>query len=243
MGKRGRKRKHYFGPEEEDAVIRYLESKDQDERNEIYNTWLRSVFIKMAESIIRTYKLQREGYTHEEILDDTLSHLHWKMDKFDSTKNSKAYSYFSTICKNHLLSLKIKEDKLNKKSVSFEGMYMDFDENEDFSYTLPENEYSNEELIDDICTEIQAELDSEGVTKKKMNENERKLGMALIQILGNREDIFGDMDGGSKYDKNRILETIRNYTNLSTKDIRICMKRYKKLYGILKATKINQGYI
>jgi hypothetical protein len=243
MGKRGRKRKHYFGPEEEDAVVRYLESTDQEERNLIYNNWLRDVFIKMAESILRTFKLQREGYTHEETLDDTLSHLHWKMGKFDVTKETKAYSYFSTICKNYLMGLKIKEDKLNKKSVSFDNMYAEFDEDDKFSYTLPENEYSNEELIDDICTEIQNELDSEGVTKKKMNENERRLGMALIEILGNREDIFGDMDGGSKYDKNRILETIRNYTNLSTKDIRICMKRYKKLYAILKTDKINQGYL
>jgi hypothetical protein len=243
MGKRGRKRKHYFGPEEEDAVIRYLESTNQEERNEIYNTWLRAVFIKMVESIIRTFKLQRDGHTHEEILVDALSHLHWKMDKFDPSENKKAYSYFSTICKNHLLGLKIKEDKLNKKSLSFEDMYSSFDENEDLSYTLPDNEYSNENLIDDICDEIQTELESEGVTKKKMNDNERKLGMALIEILGNREDIFGDMEGGSKYDKNRILETIRNYTGLSTKDIRISMKRYKKLYGLLKATKIKDGYI
>jgi hypothetical protein len=30
------------------------------------------------------------------------------------------------------------------------------------------------------------------------------------------------------------LETMRNYTNLSTKDIRIAMKRYKQLYDLLK---------
>ena len=42
------------------------------------------------------------------------------------------------------------------------------------------------------------------------------------------------MNGGSKYNKNSVLETIRNYTNLSTKDIRLAMKRYKSLYQLLK---------
>ena len=42
------------------------------------------------------------------------------------------------------------------------------------------------------------------------------------------------MNGGSKYNKNSVLETMRNYTNLSTKDIRIAMKRYKELYELLK---------
>jgi hypothetical protein len=243
MAKRGRKRKHYFGPEEEDAVIKYLESNDQEDRNEIYNIWLKDVFIKMVESIIRTYNLQRDGYTHEELMVDTLSHLISKMDRFDVNRHKKAYSYFSAICKNHLLGLKIKEDKLNKKSLSFDDTYPTFEDDENFTYTLPENEYTNEDLLKDICKEIESELLVEGKGKKKMNDNEKKLGLALIEILGNWEEIFGDMEGGSKYDKNRILATIRNYTGLSTKDIRIAMKRYKKLYGILKMGKIRDGYI
>jgi hypothetical protein len=42
------------------------------------------------------------------------------------------------------------------------------------------------------------------------------------------------MEGGSKYNKNSVLETMRNYTNLSTKDIRLSMKRFKDLYEVLK---------
>ena len=71
-------------------------------------------------------------------------------------------------------------------------------------------------------------------TKKKLNENEKKVGYALIEILENWETAFESMNGGSKYNKNSVLETMRNYTNLSTKDIRIAMKRYKELYELLK---------
>jgi hypothetical protein len=243
MAKRGRKKEYYFGPEEEAAVIRYLECEDSEERNEIYNKYLKDVFIKMAESIIRTFKLQRERVSHDELMVETLSHLVSKMDKFNPERNKKAYSYFSRICKNYLLGLKMKQHRVSKKKVSFDENYSSFEEDDTYSYTLPENEYGTEDLLKDIVKEIQLELDNEGVTKKKMNENERKLGLALIEVLGNWHGVFGDMDGGSKYDKNRILATIRDYTGISTKDIRMAMKRYKKLYTILKSSKIRDGFI
>jgi hypothetical protein len=71
-------------------------------------------------------------------------------------------------------------------------------------------------------------------TKKKLNDNERKVGEALIEILEHWETAFESMNGGSKYNKNSVLETMRNYTNLSTKDIRLAMKRFKELYELLK---------
>ena len=53
-------------------------------------------------------------------------------------------------------------------------------------------------------------------------------------MLENWETAFQSLDGGSKYNKNSVLETMRNYTNLSTKDIRLAMKRFKRIYDVLK---------
>jgi hypothetical protein len=72
--------------------------------------------------------------------------------------------------------------------------------------------------------------DSNLPPKKKLNDNERKVGYALVDILENWETAFESMDGGAKYNKNSVLETMRNYTNLSTKDIRLSMKRFKDMY-------------
>lgn len=243
MAKRGRKRKYYFGPEQEDAVVRYLECEDHEVRNKIYNDWLRSVFIKMIESLIRKEQLLPDGYTHEEVLTDTLSHLINKMDRFNPDVNKKAYSYYTVICRHHLLGFKIKEDKNRKRNLPFDEVYPSFEEEAEYCYELPDTDYTKDDLIVDICDEIKVELENEGVTKKKMNDNERKLGFALIEILGNWEDIFTNLEGGSKYNKNSILATIRDYTGLSTKDIRISMKRYKKLYKLLKLSKIRSGHL
>ena len=89
--KRGRKRKNdmYFGPEEEEAVINFLESTNEIERNLIFNEWLKEPLDKMIESIIRRYKLYRKGETFEELHSDTVSFLMTKVHKFESGRGNK----------------------------------------------------------------------------------------------------------------------------------------------------------
>lgn len=57
MAKRGRKpsnkRKGYFYEDEEQAILDYIASDNADEKNKIYNTYLRPAFDKMIPSIIR----------------------------------------------------------------------------------------------------------------------------------------------------------------------------------------------
>jgi hypothetical protein len=235
--KKGRKKKdeNYFGPNEEEAVIKFLESTDEEERNQIFNKWLAEPLNKMIESIIRRYKLYRKGETFEDLHKDTFSFLMTKVHKFESGRNKKAYSYFGTISKNYILGLLIKDDKYIKQTSSYEDIYLDLEEREDLTYVLDSEVPSIDDFIIIIIDGVKKELaDNNQQNKKKLNDNEKKVGYALIEILENWETSFNTMDGGLKYNKNSILETMRNYTNLNTKDIRLAMKRYKDLYLLLK---------
>ena len=225
----------YFGPEEEEAVIKYLESEDESERNLIFNEWLKAPLDKMVEAIIRRYRLYRKCETFEGLHSDTISFLMTKVHKFEPGRGKKAYSYFGTIAKNYILGLLIKDEKYMKQTSSYEDITDDIDEKEDLTYVIDSEKFSMDEFIEKLTFGIKDELNDENhICKKKINENERKVGYALIEILENWETAFQSMSGGSKYNKNSVLETMRNYTNLSTKDIRIAMKRYKELYEILK---------
>ena len=189
----------------------------------------------MIEAIIRKYKLYRKGETFEELHSDTASFLMTKVHKFDVLKGKKAYSYFGTIAKNYCLGLLIKDDKHQKITSSYEDVSENLDDNHDLSYVIDSEHFSMDDFIKRLSDGIKAELDDETLpTKKKLNENERKVGLALLEILSNWEVVFDSMQGGTKYNKVAILETMRNFTNLSTKDIRIAMKRYKELYDLLK---------
>jgi hypothetical protein len=243
--KRGRKRIKglYFGPEEEEAVVRFLNEEDPIKRDEIYNKHLRAAFNTMIESIIRRYKLYRKTYTFENLHGDTLSYLMLKADKFKPEKGKRAYSYYGTICKNYILGLLIKDEKNMRQTLEFTSSINKVHEKDEFIYHLSDTDYMLSDLIDTMCDEIKSELNGEDEGKKKLTENERKVGEALISILGNWETLFESLSGGSKFNKNSILSTIREYTGLVTKDIRIAMRRYKTIYELTKADKIDKGFL
>ncbi len=239
--KRGRKRTTnlYFGPEEEDAVIRFLANPSEEERNKIFNEYLRAPLNKMIESIIRRYKLYRKDYCYEDIHADTLSFLATKMEKFQPSKNKKAYSYFGTICKNYLLGQLLKADKRMKSDLSYEDVYKTVETMEDYIYHIEDPEKTSlDEFILEISVNIKAEMEH-----IKISENEKRIGDALITILENWETIFEQIESGNKYNKNLILSYIREISGLSTKDIRVSMRRYKKIYIALKGFKVDRGLL
>jgi hypothetical protein len=90
--KRGRKttNTNYFDVVEENAVRLYLSATTFEEKNQIYNEYLRGPLDKMISSIIRRYKLYRKDMNFIEIHTDTHSFLMTKVDKFKPAKEKKA---------------------------------------------------------------------------------------------------------------------------------------------------------
>lgn len=204
-------------------------------RDLIFAEWLNEPIAKMIEAIIRRYKLYRKGFTFEELHVDAFSFLMTKVHKFEPVRNKKAYSYFGTIAKNYILGLLIKDEKYMKQNASYEDMSSSIEEREDLTYVIDNDGFMMDDFIKQLSNGIKDELNDENqAPKKKLNDNERKVGLALIEILEDWERIFKDMNGGSKYNKNSVLETMRDYTGLSTKDIRLAMKRFKDMYELLK---------
>lgn len=225
---RKRTQKIYFGEDQEQAVIRYLESESEDERNKIFNEYLREPLIIMVESIIRRYKLYRKDMEFEEIHNDTMSFLITKINKFDHTKNHKAYSYFGTICKNYLMGAIQKDTKEQNRSVSYDDISSDIEDRTDLSYTIDEYVIDYRDIIIKLTITLEEFID-----KESLSDNEQKLGYALLEIFNNFDKIF-QVGDGNKFNKNLILLSLREMTSLSTKEIRISLKRFKKLYdGIL----------
>jgi len=225
---RKRTQKVYFGEDQEKAVVRYLESTDETERNKIFNEFLREPLIIMVESIIRRYKLYRKDFEFQDLHTDTMSFLITKINKFDHTKNHKAYSYFGTICKNYLMGAIQKDNKDNNRSVSYEDISEDIESRADLSYVIDDYHVDYGDVITTLSTRLEEFIETENLT-----DNETKLGYALLEIFSNFDKIF-QIGDGNKFNKNLILLSLREMTSLSTKEIRISLKKYKLLYdGIL----------
>lgn len=226
LKKKGRKptQTNYFDVREEMAVIRFLETDSVEERNKIYNEFLRKPLDKMISSIIRRYKLYRKDMDFEEIHIDTHSFLMTKIDKFKPSKEKKAYSYFGTICKNYLMGQIIKDQKDTNRKISYEDISTNLENNEEFSYYIENDGLDSEKVIHHFLIKLEIFIKSEN-----LNENEIKLGQALYDLFDNYENIFVGNDN-NKFNKNIILLSLREMTNLSTKEIRGSMKKYKNMY-------------
>jgi predicted SprT family Zn-dependent metalloprotease len=224
--KRGRKTVNinYFDVREETAVRNFLLAETSEEKNKIYNEFLRGPLDKMISSIIRRYKLYRKDMDFTEIHCDTHSFLMTKVDKFKPSKEKKAYSYFGTICKNYLMGQIIKDQKETNRKVSYEDMSESIEERPDMMYRIDDDIVDTSIIITEYLKELKDFIEGEN-----LNDNERKLGYALIDLFDNYESIFSGADN-NKFNKNVILLSLREMTNLSTKEIRSSMKRFKKLY-------------
>jgi len=228
--KRGRKvvNLNYFDVREEEAVRKFLIAETSYEKNKIYNEFLRGPLDKMISSIIRRYKLYRKDMNFVEIHTDTHSFLMTKVDKFKPAKEKKAYSYFGTICKNYLMGQITKDQKETNRKISYEDISSSLEERPDMSYRIDDDVIETDVIINEYLKELKEFIDNEN-----LNDNEKKLGYALIDLFDNYESIFSGADN-NKFNKNVILLSLREMTNLSTKEIRSSIKRFKKLYTVIQ---------
>lgn len=235
--KRGRKPnpnkpKMYFSDKEEEAFKEFITCENEEKRNKIFNNILYPAFTKMVESIIRKYTLFKPGEEFEDTFNDVMSHLISKIEKFDPSKNTKAYSYCGTICKHYALHERQKAQNRLKDSVSYEMLYNE--NNPDLRIT--ENEgFNNFNLQSHIISKTIKELEEMLTipTKYNLNENDVKVGVALVDILKNWDDIFSELTS-KKYNKNQIELFIKEYTSLDTKQIRISKKKFSNTYFKIK---------
>jgi hypothetical protein len=231
LKKRGRKavKENYFDVREEEAVRKFLTAESSYEKNKIYNQFLRLPLDKMISSIIRRYKLYRKDMDFNEIHTDTHSFLMTKVDKFKPDKNKKAYSYFGTICKNYLMGQIIKDQKETNRKISYEDISSSLEERPDLTYRIDDDVVETDYVINKYLHELKEYIETE-----PLNDNEKKLGYALIDLFDNYETIFSGADN-NKFNKNVILLSLREMTNLSTKEIRSSIKRFKKLYLVIQS--------
>lgn len=224
--KKGRKAKqtNYFDVREETAVVNYLSAVSFEEKNKIYNEFLQKPLDKMISSIIRRYKLYRKDVDFEELHTDTHSFLMTKIDKFKPSKEKKAYSYFGTICKNYLMGQILKDQKEINRKISYEDISSDLENDSNFSYYIDNDVVDSENIIDEYLKELEKILQ-----EKNLNENELKLGQALYELFENYDKIFLG-NNNNKFNKNVVLLSLREMTNLNTKEIRSSLKKFKFVY-------------
>ena len=117
-----KKRRGYFFEENEKAIIAYNEEKDYILRDRVYTQHIHKPFMKLAENIIHTFKFYCFDDPYEDVQAEVVAYLIEKIDKYDPTKGSKAYSYFSIVAKNYLIYNNNENYKKKKQRTSVDAI-------------------------------------------------------------------------------------------------------------------------
>ena len=212
-----KKRKVYFGQEVQDAIVEYNSSTSDEERNRIYGIRIHAAFDKLAENIINTFKFTYFDYGFEDIKHETVAFMVMNIHKYDHTKGSKAFSYFSVVAKNYLI---LHNNNNYKKFKTHDKMEV-----------LDRHRGTDTQGESDVVTltnEIIEYFDSNMNTIFKKNRDLR-IGYAIIDLMKARDDI-------ENFNKKAIYILIREMTDVETAHItsvvNVLKKHYKKLLNV-----------
>ena len=240
----------YFAEREEQAVIDYINSDSQEEKNQIYNEILIEPFRKMIQSILRRYPIHIGNYSMDEVESDALKHLIEHMVKYNPNKitksgqKTKAYSYCQTIIRNYYKDHSKKSYNEKKINLSYDDYVDEIENNDEYIYEMELNEQQQlEQLINTVIKKIEDRIDNDENIKK----NEIIVGDAIVNVLKNWHVLFMEDSPDGKYNKritnkfakNKILFFLKEQTGLSTKEIRLAIKPFKEIYFLEKTEYFN----
>jgi len=209
-----KKRKVYFGQEVQNAVIDYNSSTDDNERNKIYQTRIHAAFDKLAENIINTFKFTYFDMPFQDVKHEVVAFMVMNIHKYDHTKGSKAFSYFSVVAKNYLI---LHNNNNYKKLKSHSGVEV-LDREKNFG---PDDTSDLKQLTNEIVNYFESNLPT--IFKKQ-----RDLNVAY-SIL----DLMKQIDEIENFNKKSLYILIREMTDVNTSHItsvvNVLKKHYKKI--------------
>jgi hypothetical protein len=241
----------YFAEREEQAVLDYIHSNSQEEKNRIYNEILIEPFRKMIQSILRRYPIHIGNYDIDLVEASALTHLIEHMVKYNPDKmtksgnKAKAFSYCQTIIRNFYKDWSKKSYTEKKTNLSYDDYIEEINENVEYSYEMEmETTHQYEHLINTVVNKIEVKINGDPTMKR----NEIIVGDAIINVLKNWHVLFMEETPEGKYNKrvtnkfakNKILLFLKEQTGLSTKEIRIAIKPFKEIYFIQKIDYLNE---
>jgi len=223
--KRKKKSKIYFGSETHNAIIEYNHSEDIAFRHKIYTEIIHPAFLKLVENIINTYKFSYFDYSFGDLQNEVVSNLVINIHKFDETKGSKAFSYFSVVAKNYLILNNNANYKKLKTHDDINSLY-------DKGKTDDVIEYS---VTNDIFNKTLEYFD------KKLEflfpkENDRKIAESILYLCKNRDSI-------DNFNKKAIYIMIREMTDVKTSKITQVSNVFRKIYPKIHEEVLSRGHL
>ena len=223
--KRKKKSKIYFGTPVHNAIVEYNRSNDVAFRHKIYTEEIHAAFLKLAENIINTFKFSYFDYPFRDLQEEVVSNLVMNMHKFDETRGSKAFSYFSIIAKNYLI---LNNNANYKKMKSHDDISV-------MNGHGAEDEQIETSKTTEIFEKTVEYLDGR-LEKLFPKEKDRHVASSILYLCQNKDQI-------DNFNKKALYIMIREMTDVQTSKITQVSNVFRRIYPRIQQEMLTKGHI
>ena len=211
MGRKKTKN-YYWTDDTERGIIRYNTTDRPEVKNKIYRDHLEYPFFKLTENIINTFKFTYFDDGFADVQNECISFLVLNMHKYDHTKGSKAFSYFSVVIKNYLILNNNANYKKYKMTQSIDNA----------------KSVSSHQVNDDANTFIEEMIQYfEGkIPHMFSKQKDRVIAYAIVDLMKIRESI-------EDFNKKALYILLREMTNVDTAEITKVLNVMRKHMKVL----------
>ena len=225
--KRGKsKSRMYFGPEIHDSIVEYQKLENEKEKEKTYVESIRPAFDKLSENLIFIHGFAKNHDSYETLKSDCVTFLYETLSKFDSTRGTKAFSYFNVVAKNWLIIQSKKASKSLRRDIRIDD-YHHLNARDKYAIESYKIEPSQDEIMmKNQSTDEISKLMIE-IKRKVSNPNEVACIDAIITLFKKIEDL-------DFLNKRAVFIYMRDISNLSPKQLSIAMSTIRKHYKDLR---------
>jgi hypothetical protein len=174
----------------------------------------------MVDKIVFTYKFTNLPNI-DYLRDECKIWLVTILDKYDQSKGSKAFSYFSVITKNWFIHKVKQQQKKNRREIDFDNISKAYEE----EFLSTTESYVSQRQESEFWELFFKEISS--WDESQMKENDLKVYRAILILFESKEDI-------DIFNKKAIYLYLREITGLNTKKIVNSLKKFRKKYSNFK---------
>jgi hypothetical protein len=219
----------YFTKETDKYIAKFLDSKEEQEKHQIFTDQIRPAFEKLIENLIFVYAFYNIDDV-DTLKRDGLANLYEMIPKYDPNRGHKAFSYFNVVAKNWFIH---KTRERNKKHRLESELYYDLDhelaKNDPSFSTTPHQDLLEEK---EFWMNLYSEMD---FWRSKLTKKTEKQVLEAVIFLMKNPDLV------TIYNKKAVYLYLRELTGLNTKQVVVNLKKIKGLYTKWKDIFFTEG--
>ena len=218
--RRKRTKRLYFTEVHEKAILEYCSSRDKKKREELYRGLIQPAMNEMVDKIVFTYKFTTLPNI-DELRDECKIWLTTILEKFDPSKGSKAFSYFSVITKNWFIHKVKKHSQQRQREIQYDYIPRNIEERYLSTYNPYESDLEQKQFWEALWVEM------EKWGKIPMKPTEERVYKAVKILMEQSDDI-------EIFNKKAIYLYLRELTGLNTKQVVNNLNKLRSRYRSFK---------